>query len=216
MVNARSPEQAAVAYASGYLRPSAPNLRSRIVGINNNGVAPIESYGESSANPAFDILTPTHRDALIREGQTILRGYNTDYERQAREEVQARKDASTQEQLKIFGDIHTGRAPVTTIGILDNPNLIPEHKEKLVDLLERHNKTAGVEDHDVKTYGKGFYDAFSAVHAGEGDPRRITDPSQLYSRLGQDLTMAGIDKLSREIEGKRTPEGEAEGEMKQT
>ena len=214
MVNARSPEQAAVAYASGYLRPSAPNLRSRIVGINNNGVAPIESYGESSANPAFDILTPTHRDALIREGQTILRGYNTDYERQAREEVQARKDASTQEQLKIFGDIHTGRAPVTTIGILDNPNLIPEHKEKLVDLLERHNKTAGVEDHDVKTYGKGFYDAFSAVHAGEGDPRRITDPSQLYSRLGQDLTMAGIDKLSREIEGKRTPEGEAEGEMK--
>jgi len=71
-------------------------------------------------------------------------------------------------------------------------------------------------NHDVKTYGPGFYDLFRQVHAPEGDPNRITNPQQLWSHIGPkgDLTVSGLEKLTSEIEAKRSPEGAAEAEMK--
>jgi hypothetical protein len=70
-------------------------------------------------------------------------------------------------------------------------------------------------EHDEHTYGPGFYDAYKQVHAPIGDPGRITDPSQLYSMVGHSLTMAGVDKLVSEINGRKTPEGHAESAMLQ-
>jgi hypothetical protein len=69
---------------------------------------------------------------------------------------------------------------------------------------------------DAKTYGPGFWQAFQAVHAPDGDPRKITDPAQLYLRAGPDgdLTAAGVNRLAAEIQSKATPEGEAESAMK--
>ena len=54
------------------------------------------------------------------------------------------------------------------------------------------------------------------VHAPAGTEGRITDPQQLYGRLGQggDLTYAGVEKLRAEIDLKKSPEGSAEAEMK--
>lgn len=69
-------------------------------------------------------------------------------------------------------------------------------------------------DHDVKTYGVGYYDLFKRVHSSGDD--RITDPTQLYGHVGADgdLTVAGLKELSSEISSRRTPDGEAEAEMK--
>lgn len=71
-------------------------------------------------------------------------------------------------------------------------------------------------DHDVKTYGQGFYDLFRKVHAPAGDPDRITNPDELYKHVGEngDLTVSGVEKLTSEINTRRSPEGEAESEMK--
>lgn len=99
--------------------------------------------------------------------------------------------------------------------IADNPAFAddPSRKEALYKMQQA--AMAGGNDHDTKTYGRGFYQAFREVHAPADDPNRITDPSQLYSRVGPDgdLTVAGVEKLARELQDKRTPEGEAWAEM---
>jgi hypothetical protein len=69
-------------------------------------------------------------------------------------------------------------------------------------------------DHDVKTYGPGFYELFNRVHANAGDPNRITDETQLYPLVGDKITVAGLDKLKGEINARGTPEAEAVSQMK--
>lgn len=71
-------------------------------------------------------------------------------------------------------------------------------------------------DHDTKTYGTGFYDLFRKIHAGADDPERITDPTKLYEHVGEngDLTISGLEKLTSEIQSRRSPDGVAEAEMK--
>lgn len=71
-------------------------------------------------------------------------------------------------------------------------------------------------DKDMREYGRGFYKLFQAVHADANDPDRINNVKQLYEHIGPDgdLTMAGLDKLNGEINGKNTPEGNAEGDMR--
>jgi hypothetical protein len=69
-------------------------------------------------------------------------------------------------------------------------------------------------DHDVKTYGPGFYELFNRIHANAGDPNRITDETQLYPLVGDKITVAGLDKLKGEINARGTPEATAVSEMK--
>jgi hypothetical protein len=126
--------------------------------------------------------------------------------------AKAQKDQSDAAEMQVFQDIHSPTPKSTVDTIMGNPYMDKEAKERMVDQLD---KATGADRAD-KTYGKGFYDLYKAVHAPEGDPSRITDPSQLYSHVGPngDLTVSGVDKLVTEINGRKTPEGEAEGEMK--
>lgn len=75
---------------------------------------------------------------------------------------------------------------------------------------------SGVVTKDMQEYGHGFYDLFKAVHAPQGDPNRINDITQLQQHVGKDgdLTIAGYNKLSKELAGKGTPDGDAEAMMK--
>ena len=76
---------------------------------------------------------------------------------------------------------------------------------------------AAAENHDLKTYGNAFYQLLQGVHAAQGDPNRITDPSQIWSHVGQngDISLAGADRLLSEMNGKKSsPEGEADAKMK--
>ena len=98
--------------------------------------------------------------------------------------------------------------------IANDPSLTWEQKEHLWNISQQHFNGEGA--HDVKTYGTGFYDLYRSVHAPEGDPTRVTDPSQLWGHVGSngDLTLAGVEKLTQEIQGRRSPEGESESEMR--
>lgn len=78
-------------------------------------------------------------------------------------------------------------------------------------ILTENSKSS---DHDVKTYGAGFYELFNRVHANAGDPNRITDETQLYPLVGDKITVAGLDKLKGEINARGTPEATAVSEMK--
>lgn len=89
-----------------------------------------------------------------------------------------------------------------------------------LDFKTKHELSQWVSDaaggHAERTYGPGFWDIYKQIHAPAGDPGKITDPSQIYDKVrpGGPLTIAGADKAIAEIRGAKTPEGEAEAQMK--
>lgn len=123
----------------------------------------------------------------------------------------ARKEASDEEELRVFSNIHSAKPTITAQEIILNPRMTKEAKERMVAQLE---KASG--DRDEHTYGPGFYAAYQAIHQPPGTEGRITDANQIYSRVGRggDLTVKGADKLIQEIQGRKTPEGAAESEMR--
>lgn len=102
-------------------------------------------------------------------------------------------------QLSSNNDIQTSWA-------IANPDL---QKAVLAGMGDRNK--------DTKEYGDKFWDLYQSVHAKPGDPKRISDPTQLYKYgAGNGLTLAGIDRLTKEIEGGGTIEGRNEGPLKST
>jgi Transglycosylase SLT domain len=130
------------------------------------------------------------------------------------EQAKATKDAQESAGQTVIKTLMTPGATFDPAVIRDNTALTWEQKEHLWNLAQSHYATA--DNHDTKTYGPGFWQMYQNVHAPDNDPNRITDPSQLWSHGGPtgDLTLSGIEKLTQEIQGKRTPDGEAEAEMK--
>src|SRR6185312_5876350 len=96
--------------------------------------------------------------------------------------------------------------------ITNDPYLKASTRANLANMAETHMKRDV--GHDVQTYGSNFYGYYSRIHLPPGDPNRITDMSSLYGDVGNGLTVAGIDKLSAELQGRKTPDGEAESAMK--
>lgn len=74
---------------------------------------------------------------------------------------------------------------------------------------------SGGDESDPKKYGQGFYDLFHRSHLPDGDPQKISSPADLYSHVGPggDLTVAGLDKLTSDINGRRDPGSEGTSKM---
>ncbi|MEO6779427.1 MAG: lytic transglycosylase domain-containing protein [Bradyrhizobium sp.] len=99
--------------------------------------------------------------------------------------------------------------------IANNPAFNTAEKENLASMLHRQLSEASGPEKDTKTYGTGFWNYYKAVTADASDPGKITDPQVLMKAAGPggELTVAGVDKLTGILQGKRTPEGEAEQTM---
>lgn len=95
--------------------------------------------------------------------------------------------------------------------IADAPGLTWEQKQHLFDIahtdIARATSGGGKEANE---YGTGFWNAYQQVHAGVTSPGSITDASQLWQRGGPngDLTLAGIDRLTKEIASTRKAGGD--------
>jgi hypothetical protein len=68
---------------------------------------------------------------------------------------------------------------------------------------------------DTVTDGPKIWDVYQRIHLPDGDPNKITSPTQLYA-MGPtgDLTLSGIDRLTKELAAKGTVSGEAEASMR--
>jgi hypothetical protein len=150
---------------------------------------------------AYDMLHTARQEA---EGGSI------EQQRQIKLQAQAIKEASDARENEVLQDLYSPTPKMTVQSIASDPHLSVSAKERMIAAAGR----ALGDSKDDKTYGKGFYDAYKMVHAPEGTPGRITDPSVLYERVGSDLTVHGVDKLVGEINSRKTPEGVAEAEMR--
>jgi hypothetical protein len=158
---------------------------------------------------------PQAMNAAITHANKIFEAQTASYadmERQQHIVEQQRKliseDAENNYLKQIYAPAPNAK-PLNTQSIVLDDRLSRESKDRLIKLIGDPGEK------DDKTYGPGFVKAFQMVHAPDGTPGRITDPNQLYDRLGPsgDLTMAGVEKLRGEIDLKKSPEGAAEAEM---
>jgi muramidase (phage lysozyme) len=183
----------------------------RNIAVNRGDRSPIPN--------ADEIMDRINNDPLLAERPELKKavlqnalGKIAQQERAYNMTVKAQKDQSDAAEMQVFANIHSDKPTVTVQDIVNNPLMSKEAKERMTEQFER---ATGAEKAE-RTYGSGFYDLYRRVHAPEGDPDRITDASQLYGHVGPqgDLTVAGVDKLNSEIQGRKTPEGAAESEMK--
>jgi muramidase (phage lysozyme) len=185
-------------------------------------IAVNENEGDQAHAPdAAEIATRISRDPLLATRPELQKAVmqNALSKIAIQEHAQAlaakqSKDQSDGAEITIFGRIHSqdpSKLP-SLDEILANPLMNREAKERMATQLIAVKGTEKPEH----TYGPAFYDMYRRVHAAPDDPQRITDPGELYGHVGPngDLTVAGVDKLASEIQGRKTPEGFAEGEMK--
>lgn len=177
----------------------------------------------SKTNDWRDMLRPDERMQLIGQTQTqihtLAAAQGVEERRAAAAQAKAERDAAEASYNNFATQIIADPTQVDPKAIANDPSLKGEQKIAVFNALHTELTRAAGGDgdpKDTKTYGKGFFDVLKSIHAPDGDPNKITDPSQLWKRAGPggDLTVAGVEKASAEIAGKRTAEGEAESAMK--
>ena len=214
-----APAVAAQSIAGNGGIPAAPASRFTQMWQSRFGGAPQAAAAGPAGTIAkqgnwTDYLDPAHRVALLDEDQRAL---EMAQRRASEASLMAQRQqalAAKQAQETAVNTYVTSMLNGQTDGLLDkianDPALDGPTKHRLYDWA------APGAQHDAQTYGPGFYQAFQAIHAAPGDPEKITDPAQLYSRVGPngDLTLAGLKALTAEMQGSRTPEAAGEAQMR--
>jgi peptidoglycan L-alanyl-D-glutamate endopeptidase CwlK len=169
-----------------------------------------DAPGGAERHP-FALVDPVQREQLIKHGEAVLNAVGIDQDREIRRIEAERKQKSLAAEDGILSNYFNNDKPVTAQTVVNHPELLPETKKQIINFLKLNPA-----DRADTTYGPGFYSLFQRVHAPDGDPSRITDPTTLYDHVKPDgdLTVSGMEKLRAEIAGKQTPEGAAEGELK--
>jgi hypothetical protein len=162
----------------------------------------------------IDFIPEDKRVEMLHAATETVAANGIDGARRTQLQNQQIKDASDGRENELLKDLYSDKPTTTAKSIVNDPLLTREAKERMI--VKAQQALTDANSKADKTYGHGFYDAYQAVHAPEGTPGRITDPAELYKRVGPkgDLTVAGVDKLVNEIQARKSPEGVAESEMK--
>jgi hypothetical protein len=101
--------------------------------------------------------------------------------------------------------------------VYNDQNMTWQDKNSLLGAMGRSAKPMA--DHDMNTYGSGFYDVYHAIGNGqEFTQKQLFDavgprPNDHGQMVDGPLTAAGVDKIIALQQSKRTPEGSAEAQM---
>ena len=165
------------------------------------------SAGDPNASWA-DHIPPAQRAELFAQAQGAQKAALGNELRQF--ELQRDLDAQKADQAAsgYSKQLVIDPTKVDPVAIMNDPNFPASQWRLRASLAEAAGKAQ--DDYLSKTtraYGPGFYAAYQAVHAPDGDPTRITDPQQLYARAGPggDLSIAGVDKLRSDLAARGTP-----------
>lgn len=166
-----------------------------------------------SAGGPVDFIPEDKRVEMLHTANQEVAGGLIDHERRSKLEQQQIKDKSDQAQQEIFNDLYSDKPTMTVQSIAKNKDLLPAAKTTMIAAAKA---ALGDDAKADKTYGSAFMNVYQRIHMPDGALEKITDPSSLYSLVGQKdgLTVAGVDKLVTEINSRKTPEGVAEAEMK--
>jgi hypothetical protein len=166
-----------------------------------------EGPGQRAVSPAYDILTPPHRDTLIREGQTVLHAFGVDDERQLREQEKARKAQAQGIEDEYLKDAYSPQPQKTTADVANDPRLEgdPTTKKQIISIIERTNKPDPIAKVSQETTRR-FMDQMSLPY---GDPNKLTGMEPIKDAfIAGKLSRSDFDWLDNKFKSSLTPEGE--------
>lgn len=158
--------------------------------------------------PGQEFLKEQSLYYLQNAAETAIHGQEIKTAQVAAAQKKALEDAAEKQGQEILKNVMKNpNDPNITNAILSS-SMTWEKQNQMLAIVKQASK--GDEDKDDKTYGTGFVRLYEQVHQG-----LIKSPDDLYAHVGKgDLTVAGVDKLTTEITGKRTPEGQIESDLK--
>lgn len=126
------------------------------------------------------------------------------------EQAKAQRDMQEQAGSAIVNQLIKDPTSFDPKSIADAPGLTWEQKQHLFDVARSDMAKSSTGGKELAEYGSGFWQAYQQVHAPTNVPGSITDASQLWSRGGPngDLTLAGIDRLTKEVASSRKIDGD--------
>jgi soluble lytic murein transglycosylase-like protein len=163
-------------------------------------------------------LNPEAKEKALRLEDLDFRSRDSALTAQKQAIVDKQNATADDYSKKILGG-DPAQYPAIMHDIANDDNLNRALRENLVTLIQAHQKSTA--DGDVQKYGSKFYDYFQRIHAAPDDPNRIRDPSQLFPLAvpkddgSQDLTLAGVDKLTSELKANSKPDTTAESAIRQ-
>lgn len=221
------PARVAVGYFSGPGNVSAPG--SVTPWVNNakdsNGKT-VSSYVSditqrlANASPsvalkanAYDkIMSATDDPQVQRSAIAFVREQYDSAQIAALSDKKAQEDADDKAANGYVTQILKGNTTGVISNIAADTSLKWETKDRLSEIALKHSQSDV--DHATQEYGPGFWKAYQSM-VNPNAPDRITSQSQILPRAGPggDLTLPGVAKLMEIMQGKKTPEGEAETRM---
>lgn len=147
-------------------------------------------------------------NSLMGQATTAITAQEVDAQRRQRLADKAQKDAEENTLDKIINDAVENPASLTASSIAAS-NLKPSTKLELIGKMN-----AGFFDKPAPTKGSVFTGLLQRIYLPDGDPNKLTDPSEINKHIGVDLSLTDARKLRSEIQGKGTPDGQAEAVQK--
>lgn len=186
-------EQLAMAAARGVVRTS-PDMAEKLYNKGNL--------------PGQDYLTEAGNAQIVSYIQTAQNAERTKKALALAQQEHAQMMAAEADGNAILKSIVKDPSNPGVTDMILNSRMKWSQKETMLNIAQH---TGAGDGHDQNTYGNGFFQVYQDIHAG-----KITSPDQLYVRVGPqgNLTVAGVDRLTGEIQGKRTPDGQIESQLK--
>lgn len=145
---------------------------------------------------AFDNLGWREQYEIIHNAEQTLRMEETRSNHARAEAERIRKEAQEGKLNEYYNKLLENK--LTVDDIKNDTVLTFSQREHMVNAI--NTKTAKQDNTDPAT----FIQTYNDIHAG-----KITDPDQVRAFMGKGLGFADINKLIGEIEGKKTPQGQA-------
>lgn len=174
------------------------------VSFINGKVPPIPGVVQDSNDPTAAHASWMETASKLPESISPL--VKTGIQARINDGEQQRMDIQTMSATTMADPILQGK--ITDPSQLAAPNMQsawanaqPELQKSILGALREGNK-------EKTEYGPKFWELYKAVHAPDGDPTKITDPTKFYQYGdGNGLTLNGIQKLTDEVTSKKTQAG---------
>lgn len=234
-----APEGSPVPWLQDKQDANGKTVSSYVSDINNRmGTSPSKPYATNSNGTPLTIAdyASTHRQYLYQKGdeyaETTMPG-SLQFRNIVRERVTQQINASIEDQRTQYnqnnhnidraynGEFTQGKKPTSWAqleaipGMQDAINFSNERTPEFIRSLDARLTARSGGEHEDKTFGDGFMDGMKGIHPTDGSAPTITTSNQLYDMYyANKITNAGRERLQKELDGKNTPEGDAEGIMK--
>ena len=152
-------------------------------------------------------LSPQAKEKAVELARTKYNAEWTDQERARQAHIQAQNDASDEAQNSIIQDAVSKNPQITAQDIAQDSRLKPEAKLRMMAVIR--NKAVNPTQEALSAYGPGFWSLYQRVAAPQGGMLPpLTDQSEIMRHAGPggDLTLAGVQELTKTMGQMRRPE----------